>query len=208
MKRAGLLVWLATLALSLSIIPALATDGQLQLKEKPKFSRTATTATDIKPLQKPIRLSPAMQMQMRAKTPRLNLPVHWQQLEQQFNELSGKAQEYEMGVATIPDIQKQCAEKSYSVQDQQAAGCNGNETLNQCMEKLVHHCVESYSSGGMSWGGMNVGGVEVGSGGEIPSVSTQSFREAAKQTAAKARAMSQKLQQYASQAERNAAAWK
>lgn len=203
MKKSTFLMGMAAIVVSLTVQPVLAETPQIKVKEKPQFSRTSTTATDLKPLQKPIRLTPAMQMQMRAKTPRLNLPVRWQQLEQQVNDLAGKAQEYEVGVATMPDIQKQCAEKSYSVQDQQAAGCNGNETLNQCMEKLVHHCVETFSAGGMSWGG--IGNAP---GGSIPSVSTQSFREAAGQTAAKARALSQKLQQYASQAERNAAAWK
>jgi hypothetical protein len=55
----------------------------------------------------------------------------------------------------------------------------------------------------LDWGGLGNN-----SSGGIPAVSTQSFREAAGQTAAKARALSQKLQQYATQAERNAAAWK
>jgi hypothetical protein len=55
----------------------------------------------------------------------------------------------------------------------------------------------------LDWGGFGNN-----SSGGIPAVSTQSFREAAGQTAAKARALSQKLQQYATQAERNAAAWK
>lgn len=201
MKKSVFMVWMATIVLALVIQPALAADQKLQLKKKPQFSRTSATAANLKPLQKPIRLTPAMQM--RTKTPRLSLPIHLEQLEQQFDQLAGIAQGYEAGVAKMPQIQKECAEKSYSVQDQMAAACNGNETLDQCMEKLVGHCVENFSSGGISWGG--VGNIP---GGEIPPITSQLYREAARETAAKARALSQKLQQYASQAERNAAAWK
>ncbi len=201
MKRSGFPVWMAMVAFFLVVQPALAADRQLQLKEKPQVSRTQATAANVKPLQKPIQLAPAVKM--RTKAPKLMLPVHLEQLEQQFYDMAGKAQEYEVGVATMPEIQKECAEKSYSVQDQMAAGCSGNETLNQCMEKLVHHCIETFSTPGISWGG--VGPIPAGS---TPTFSTQSFREAAGQTAAKARALSQKLQQYATQAERNAAAWK
>lgn len=201
MKTFGLLAGMTTLALTLALQPALAADQQLQIKEKPQLSRTSAAAADLKPLQKPLRLAPTFKM--RTKAPKLMLPVHLEQLEQQFNALAGKAQEYEVGVATMPEIQKECAEKSYSVQDQMSAGCSGDETLNQCMEKLVHHCIETFSMPGISWGG--IGNIPAGG---TPSFSTESFRESATQTAAKARALSQKLQQYASQADRNAAAWK
>jgi hypothetical protein len=197
---------MAMIAFSLVVQPALAADRQLQVTEKPQISRTPATTTKLKPLQKPIKLAPAEKM--RVKAPKLALPVHFEQLTNHFQELAGKAQEYEVGVAMMPEIQKACAEKSYSVQDQAAAGCNGNETLNQCMEKLVQHCIETYSAGGISWGGVSVGGAEVAPGGSTPSFSTEAFRQAANQTAVKARALSQKLQQYATQAERNAAAWK
>ena len=140
---------------------------------------------------------------MRTKARRPTLPIHLEQINQLYYDMAAKASEYEAGTAFIPEIQKMCAEKSYSVQDQVAAGCSGNETLNQCMEKLVHHCFETFSSAGISWGG--VGPIPAGS---TPTYSTQAFREAAEQTAAKARTLSQKLQMYATQAERNAAAWK
>ncbi|HON59141.1 MAG TPA: hypothetical protein PLT45_06350 [Smithella sp.] len=39
---------------------------------------------------------------------------------------------------------KQCANKSYSVQDQQNAGCVGSETLNQCTNKLFKYCLSRY----------------------------------------------------------------
>jgi hypothetical protein len=204
MKRSGFLVWMVAVALSLVFQPALAADRQPQLKEKPPVNQAPATAANVKPLQRPIQLDPAVKM--RTKAPRVMLPVRLEQLDQQFKDMKGIGHEYEVGVAIMPEIQKECAEKSYSVQEQTAAGCSGDETLNQCMEKLVHHCIGTFSTPGMSldWGGLG----NTSSGVGIPAVSTQSFREAAGQTAAKARALSQKLQQYATQAERNAAAWK
>jgi hypothetical protein len=209
MKKSAFLMGMAAIVVSLTVQPVLAGTPQLKLKvkEKPQLSQTPSAAAELKPLQKPIRLAPAVKM--RAKTPKLMLPVHFEQLANQYHELAGKAQEYEVGAAMMPEIQKACAEKSYSVQDQAAAGCNGNETLNQCMEKLVRHCISNYTAGGgLSWGGINILGTEVAPGGSTPTFSTEAFREAASQTAVKARALSQKLQQYATQAERNAAAWK
>ncbi len=197
----------AIIAFSIIILPATAADRNLQIKETPQLSpTTAKPANKLKPLQKQIKLTQAVKM--RAKKPKLALSIHFEQLAQQFYDLAGKALEYEMGMTMLPTIQKACAEKSYSVQDQMAAGCNGNETLNQCMEKLVQHCINTYSTPGISWGGINMGGIEVAAGGSTPSFSTQSFREAARQTAIKAKNLGQKLQQYSIQAERNAAAWK
>lgn len=42
---------------------------------------------------------------------------------------------------------KNCLAKSYSVQDQQAAGCAGTDTVNQCMDKLYKYCIGSYKGG-------------------------------------------------------------
>jgi len=37
-----------------------------------------------------------------------------------------------------------CANKSYSVQDQQNAGCLGSDTVDQCTNKLFRHCLSRY----------------------------------------------------------------
>ena len=37
-----------------------------------------------------------------------------------------------------------CLTRSYSVQDQQAAGCAGTDTVNQCMDKLYKYCIAAY----------------------------------------------------------------
>ena len=42
---------------------------------------------------------------------------------------------------------KNCLAKSYSVQDQQAAGCAGTDMVNQCMDKLYKYCIGSYKGG-------------------------------------------------------------
>jgi len=42
---------------------------------------------------------------------------------------------------------KNCLTKSYSVQDQQSAGCAGTDTVNQCMDKLYKHCIGGYKGG-------------------------------------------------------------
>jgi hypothetical protein len=36
------------------------------------------------------------------------------------------------------------AQKSFSVQDQQNAGCANSDTVGQCMDKLVKHCISSF----------------------------------------------------------------
>ena len=37
-----------------------------------------------------------------------------------------------------------CANRSYSVQDQMAAGCQGSDTVDQCTEKLFRNCLRRY----------------------------------------------------------------
>jgi hypothetical protein len=34
--------------------------------------------------------------------------------------------------------------KSFSVQDQQNAGCTGSDTVNVCMDKVIKHCISQY----------------------------------------------------------------
>ncbi|MES9857974.1 MAG: hypothetical protein ABW166_15445 [Sedimenticola sp.] len=94
----------------------------------------------------------------------------------------------------MKNIQKHCAEKSYSIPDQTAAGCHGNETLDQCMEKLVHHCLENYRP--------------FLSGGSLVPRTIKDARIAAKEAAVRAKALSEKLADYARQAEQHVKAWK
>lgn len=214
MKRYAMMTLVLMFAITLVWQSAHAADVKVKTTQRPQV-KSKTTATPqmsaTGPLKGVLKLTPALRM--RAKANKLSLPVKLELLYNQFAEMAANAQEYEVGVATMPEIQKQCADKSYSVQDQMDAGCNGNETLNQCMEKLVAHCIDNFSTPGINiggWGGVNIGGAQVGGseGVSTPAVSVESFRQAAKQTAAQAKSLSQKLNQYASQAERNANAWK
>lgn len=116
-------------------------------------------------------------------------------LNQKFTEFSGSAKAYESGAKMMTDVViKQCSEKGYTVQDQKAAGCTGNESLNQCMEKLYKHCVMTFSSTPITSPG----------GGKVPLFSTQLFLITAKTSAAQARAISQLLNQYANEVEQKA----
>ncbi len=213
MKRYTVLTLMLMLTLTFAGPFAHAADLKVKTTQKPRLESTPPPKfqKSAGPLKGTVKLTPARRM--RAKAKKIRLLVKLEQLRKQFAQMDQIAQEYEMGVATMPEIQKQCAEKSYSVQDQMDAGCNGNETLDQCMEKLVAHCMANFSTPGVAiggWSGTNVGGTNVGGteGVSIPSISVESFCKAAKQTAAQAKALSQKLSQYAGQAERNANAWK
>ncbi len=159
-------------------------------------------STQARPLKDEIRLSPGLQ---RGVSGRRVLPqVSFDKLDQKFTEFSGNAKTYESGAKAMPEIAKQCAGKPYSVQDQKAAGCTGTDTLNQCMDKLYKHCIETYSFGGIDLG--LPGQISGESPGKIPGFSTKQFQQSAKTAAAQARALSQLLAQYANEVEQNAKA--
>lgn len=49
--------------------------------------------------------------------------------------------------AEFVDKQSCCSQnKSFSVQDQQAAGCANSDTVGQCMDKLTKYCVKSVAA--------------------------------------------------------------
>jgi len=124
-------------------------------------------------------------------------------LTQKFNEFSGKAKKYESLAKAVPDISQQCAAKSYSVQDQMAAGCTATDTVAQCTDKLLKHCIQNFSNvtqlPAVGVGGRTLGGGTIG-------VSTQEFKQSAQGAAADARALSQLLDLYAGQVEQKAKA--
>jgi hypothetical protein len=122
-------------------------------------------------------------------------------LNQKFTEFSGNAKSYESGAGTMTEVViKQCSEKGYTVQDQKAAGCTGNESLNQCMEKLYKHCVNTYSVPGYTYPSFGRDQTP----GRLPGFSTQQFLQSAKTSAAQARAISLLLNQYANEVEQKA----
>lgn len=205
MKRYGFVTLVLMFALFLAWQSARAADLKLQIKKKPQLSAEPSSG----PLQQTIKLPSAVRMQVMKK--KLSLPVDSENLQNQFNEINSMARNYEVGVGTMLKHQKHCAELSYSVQEQAAAECGETEPLKQCMEKLIQHCIADLSTPGASIGvpEVDVLGTKVGGGtSSTSSLSVESFREAAIETAALAKALSQQLSQYASQAERNANAWR
>jgi hypothetical protein len=166
---------------------------------------SASRGTATAPLKGAIRMSPGIHRGMGAG--RVFTQVSFDKLKQKFTEFSGNANTYESGAKAMPGIAQACSGKSYSVQDQMAAGCTGNETLNQCMDKLYKHCVETYSVGSISLptGGMGSPFGNQGSG-QVPGFSTKQFQQSAQVTAAQARALSQLLTLYANEVDKNAKA--
>ena len=107
-------------------------------------------------------------------------------------------------------MKKTCADKAYTVQDQKAAGCTGADTVDQCAAKLYKHCVATASTPGFNLdlrGGPPIpGNPNPNPGIHTPGFSTQEYLQTAQATAARARALSQMLNQYAFQVEQNAKA--
>lgn len=167
-------------------------------------ARTLSGSAATAPLKGNIKLNSSAQLK-NAQLARA-LQIKFEQLNQKFTELTGNATLYEGGVSLLPTIAKTCSTKAYTVQDQKAAGCSGNESLNQCMDKLYKYCVATFSTNGLPMptfpnlpGGDKPGG--------IPGYSTKQFKQAAQAAASEARVLSQMLNQYANQADQNAKAF-
>lgn len=151
------------------------------------------------PLKGVIRLSPGS---VRAVGTPMLPAFGVEQLDKKYSGFSGGAKAYENGAKAMLQVAKDCAAKAYTVQDQQAAGCTGSESLDQCMEKLYKHCVQTFS-----FAGFNMPSVSVeGGGSQMPGFSTKQFQQTAKTTAAEARVLSQLLNQYANEVEQKAKA--
>lgn len=154
---------------------------------------TARTPT-LRPLQSPLRLTPAFKMKKQRSIVQLRTTLS--QIQQNFRRFEGNAALYEQAIGIMANIQQGCAEKSYSVQDQQQAGCSGSESLDQCMEKLVSYCVDHFERAGIGIGPI-----------QIPGFTTQTLRDAARETATQGRQLSQQTGQYANQAQQSLGNW-
>jgi hypothetical protein len=157
------------------------------------------------PLKGELHLNPAVtgRLASRVVVPKTNLSA----LTQRFNELPAKAKDYETIAQFIPEVAKHCSAKPYSIQDQTTSGCTANDTVAQCQNKLLKHCVETFSlqPGLPGFGG--VGGLgNVNTAPKPATISTKQFKPTGQATAAEARALSQQLILYANQVEHNAKA--
>lgn len=134
------------------------------------------------PLKGEIRLTPA---QYRAV--HLPVPIEYEQIRLKCESLKNINAVYEISIKWMIEAAKACANKAYTVQDQQAAGCIANEPLNQCMDKLYKYCRENWPCEGFLW-------------------TKPVLKGAPEKAAAWARALSQMPNQYANEAEQNAKA--
>lgn len=203
MRRSTWSLAMGLVALALTCGPTLAAD---QWRAAPAPGAPAA------PLKGDIRVTPAPQ---RGGRP-IVAQVSFSQLDQKLTEFRGGAQSYEQGSQRLLAVKKTCTDKAYTVQDQKAAGCTGTDTMNQCMDKLYKHCVQTYSTpatqlpGSSGVGGLAIDGASgpplPGTGAQIPGFSTKDYLQNAAATATRARALSQMLTQYAFQVEQNAKA--
>jgi hypothetical protein len=178
-----------------------AADGRKVPPGPPAAGQPPAGGATAAPLKGEIRLPPGTHLGgMRV------LHVGFDTLNQKFTEFSGSAKTYETGAKAMPEIAKACAAKTYSVQEQIAAGCTLNETLKQCTDKLYKHCIETYSSSGFSLPSFGVDPVtgQPRGGGQVSGFSTKQFQQSAQMTAAQARALGQMLGQYANEVEQTA----
>lgn len=126
-------------------------------------------------------------------------------LQKIFKKFSNDAASYESEAKLMLDVEKTCSTKSYSVQDQNAAGCTGSETLDGCMQKLYKYCIANYSiSKDISLPGPIGPGLNRSTINITNSFSTNQFKKSALDTEAQARALSHMLSLYADEVEKNA----
>lgn len=180
----------------------------------PSSPLSARGATAPAPLKGELKVNPGATSVGAARVTALKTSVD--ALTEKFSQLSGNAKAYESMAKSIPGMVQQCSAKSYSVQDQQAAGCTASDTVAQCSDKLLKHCLANYKGSSISTGiGIPVGsiaGVPIKSPGTSGQSSVQigfsikEFQQAAQSAAMGARAMSQLLDLYASQIDQEAKA--
>jgi|MudIll2142460700_1097286.scaffolds.fasta_scaffold38301_2 hypothetical protein len=96
------------------------------------------SAGKTEPLKGPIQLEPS-------KVKKLSKPDPPEVKVSQVKDAYEKWGPYELSLGYIKMHMKTCSTKAYSVQDQQAAGCKGSDTVEQCMEKLFDFCMSKHA---------------------------------------------------------------
>jgi hypothetical protein len=97
----------------------------------------------------PIQLSPANVKRLSKPKP---VPATFEDVEAAFSEAKHAATEYKQHVGYADTQSKSCSTRAYSAQDQKAAGCQGSNTVEQCMEKLYDYCMSKCCPGKESFG--------------------------------------------------------
>jgi hypothetical protein len=97
----------------------------------------------------PIQLSPANVKRLSKPKP---APATFEDVEAAFSEAKHAAVEYKQHVGYAEAQSKSCSTRAYSAQDQKAAGCQGSNTVEQCVEKLYDYCMSKCCPGKESFG--------------------------------------------------------
>jgi hypothetical protein len=117
-------------------------------------SAPATSTQTIKPLQQPLLLQGSMppficssliaSINDVIKTAQTDIPKAVQLYTNQGDVGFPGTSENTAGVYRNY-VQDCCSpNKSFSIQDQQNAGCTGSDTVNVCMDKVIKHCISQY----------------------------------------------------------------
>jgi len=117
--------------------------GTKQIKKEP----VSPDGTVLKPLQPPLKADPSVVPPFYASL--LTTIDEVYQVQKEFSDTVGSMSctiDDELRYNYKPHVNN-CLNKSYSVQEQQAAGCAGNDTVNQCMNKLYKYCMGGYKGG-------------------------------------------------------------
>lgn len=132
------------LALAIAVVPVFATAAEQQIGGK-TIQPVLPLAGKTQLLAGPIQMQPSKVRKL--ATPKPAPPaVEISEVKTVCNATVGGYTSYHYMLGTIKNVVKHCSTANYSVQDQQAAGCKGSDTLDQCHEKLFNHCVST--SGG------------------------------------------------------------
>lgn len=128
------------------------------IKTAPGLPATGVVATPVPGALAPLKQKLTMQMApLQPLSPCITVPaaidavlkkdlearevLHASGVNGQFPLGRGKLQSY-----FLPSVKGCCSPgKEYSVQDQQAAGCVGSESLNACLDKVTRSCIAKYA---------------------------------------------------------------
>lgn len=89
------------------------------------------------PLKGPIKIDPSALVMIPPEPP----PTHLEQALTALSNLRRDLEEFKRVRTAYKTALDGCASKSYTVQEMQAAGCAGNDTLAACSRKLLHACI-------------------------------------------------------------------
>ncbi|MCG2750319.1 MAG: hypothetical protein L6301_00565 [Desulfobacteraceae bacterium] len=115
----------------------------IQLNKKPvktpvKVSSPTPSFTTARPLVTEIKVSPA-----RINTSAIVLTVPYEELRKAMEHVKGAYFGWDYINGVTDWLQQNCSGKSYTVDEQKAAGCLGTDTVDACTEKLYQHCFQS-----------------------------------------------------------------